>query len=74
MADLHMRIPADVANFISRPSQKFFAENSGMLKKLYITLQDLAGRTNFLPTIPFPSLLMKLLILGKLCNFNQIYS
>jgi len=37
-------------------------------------LQGLAGRINFPPTIPFPSLLMMLLKLDKLCNFNQINS
>jgi len=34
------------------------------------TLQGLAGRTNFLPTIPFPLLFM-VLKLGNLWNFNQ---
>jgi len=36
------------------------------------TLQRMAGRTNFPPTIPFPLLFMMLLKLGNLWNFNQI--
>jgi len=36
------------------------------------TLQCMAGRTNFPPTIPFPLLFMMLLKLGNLWNFNQI--
>jgi len=37
-------------------------------------LQGLAGRTNFTPIIPFPSLFMMLLKLANLWNYNQINS
>jgi len=38
------------------------------------TLQDMAGRTNFPPAIPFDLLFMMLIILGNLCYFDQISS
>ena len=38
------------------------------------TLQGMAGRTNFPPTIPFPVLFVILLNLGNLWNYNQITS
>jgi len=39
-----------------------------------LTLEALAGRTNFSPAIPL-SLLFKISVkLGNLCNFNEIHS
>ena len=36
-------------------------------------LHDMAGRSNFPPTIPFILLFMMLIVLANLCHFNQIY-
>jgi len=69
-------------DFFPNYAQLFIAErcctprvgNLSLVAGQIHTLQDMARRTNFPPTIPFPLLFVMFLQLGNLWIYNQINS